>query len=323
MDGVELVVNHTIKEEQLRDVDILFFNRFPPGTSVKELLALRDKYGFKIVADNDDYWDLGSTHTLYDVYKDHGLADWIKDCIHIADHCTVTHERLAERVAEINPNVTILPNAIPQFGQFLAKKEGCAMTRLYWSGSSTHRQDMELLRHPLKRFNFPNIMMVMAGYNKRSDDYRAMASAFTNGARLRHSLIEFLPVDSYYYAYSRCDIALIPLVHSNFNKYKSNLKLLEAANIAAPVIVSRVHPYLDFPEDLVNYVDNSRDWFDHVKMLLNNPDYAKEQGLRLQEYCGRVYNFEKINKHRKDIFYAITGKQREAEEVRKTDNALA
>ena len=103
MDGVELVVNHSIDQDQLKDIDVLYFNRFPPKTSIKELIELREKYGFKIIVDNDDYWYLDPLHPMYGQYEYLGIPDWITDCILIADACTVTHERLAERVKEINP----------------------------------------------------------------------------------------------------------------------------------------------------------------------------------------------------------------------------
>ncbi len=53
--------------------------------------------------------------------------------------------------------------------------------------------------------------------------------------------------------YLESDIKLIPLRKSTFNGYKSNLKILEAAGKGIPVIVSKVNPYLGFPEDVVYY----------------------------------------------------------------------
>ena len=109
----------------------------------------------------------------------------------------------------------------------------------------------------------------------------------------------------------------------HFNKYKSNLKILEAANIGCPVVVSRVHPYLDFPEDLVNYVDSQRDWYGHVKMLLDNPEFAEEQGKKLKDYCQRVYNFEAINQKRKDLIYDVAGGKGKTTETPTENNAMA
>lgn len=303
MEGIELTVNSVIVEAQAATCDILFVNRIISNTTLDTICQLRDKYGFKLIVDYDDHWRLSPDHYLYELYKEHRASELMEVYITEADAVTVTHERLADEVRPLNNNVTILPNAMPAFGQFLAKKEPSPFTRLFWAGGITHKKDIELIRNSLKRFgNFKNIQMVMGGYVEDHPEYNAMSSAFTNGGRLYHNLIKSLPVDQYYYMYSQCDIALIPLTVTTFNSFKSNLKILEAANIAAPVVVSRVHPYLDFPEDLVNYVDSKKDWYSHVKMLLDNHDYATAQGLALQAYCKKNYNFDTINEKRKKVF---------------------
>lgn len=316
MNGIEIVINNRLVEEQAANCDILFFNRLIGNTSLQNVCDLRAKYGFKIIVDYDDYWHLDPFHVLYETYQKHNAPELMKYYMMEADGVTVTHDRLAEKVYPHNKNICILPNAIPHFGQFLATKTVSEYTRLFWAGGITHVKDIELLRNPVKRFNeFNNIQMVLGGFNPKTEQYKTMASAYTNGAKLPNNLIEALPIESYYYMYSHCDIALIPLVDTHFNSMKSNLKIIEAANISAPVVVSRVHPYLDFPEDMVNYVYSQADWYSSVKMLLNNPDFAKEQGLMLQQYCEKNFNFEDINERRKQFFYAVTGKQGTIDEV--------
>jgi len=135
---------------------------------------------------------------------------WIKE----ADAVTVTHERLFHDVFPINNNVHILPNAIPDWGQFACKKIPSDFTRIFWAGGVTHKKDISLLKGPLKRIHTPVVQFVMAGFVAKNPEWAAMASAFTNGGRFNHELIETLPVDKYYYAYSKCDIALIPLVET-------------------------------------------------------------------------------------------------------------
>lgn len=315
MEGVELKVSAKLTEDQLEGIDVLFFNRIISSVSLKQLWDWREKYGFKMIVDYDDHWYLGPDHYLYDIYHQYQVSELMEEYIKVSDAVVVTHERLFHDVFPINQNVYILPNAIPDWGQFKANKTPSDLIRLFWAGGVTHKNDIQILSGPVRRFNFPNIQMVMGGYVKESPEYRAMASAFTNGGRIRHNLIEALPVDSYYYMYSECDIALIPLTETKFNSYKSNLKILEAANVGAPVVVSRVHPYLDFDEDLVNYIDKQGDWYKQVKMLVDNPGYAKQQGQYLKEYCREYYNFEKINKQRKELFENVAAKPREAREI--------
>lgn len=313
MDGVETIVNHTIVEEQLEGVDILFFNRMVGNTTIQRITELREKYGFKIVIDFDDHWRLDAGHYLYHTYQHYRLSEIMELFIGIADAVTVTHERLANEVRPLNGNVHVLPNAIPKWGQFMTKKQDSEFTRLFWAGGITHKNDIELLRNPVKRMH-KSVQMVMGGYVD-NPEFKAMASAYTNGGKLNHELLNALPVEDYYHAYSKCDISLIPLQPGRFNSFKSNLKILEAANIGSPVIVSKVHPYLDFPDDLVDYVEIAGDWNRHISYAIKHKEYIKEKGKRLMWYCDEHYNFEKINKERKQIFEYVTGKQSEAREI--------
>lgn len=308
MPGVELVSTHVITDELCEGVDIVYFNRLITEHSVNSVLELRRKHGFKLVVDFDDHWKLTPDHYLYEEYKRRDLPAFMEAYIEESDAVTVTHERLASEVYPINKNVHVLPNAIPKQGQFLCKKQPSDIKRLFWAGGITHEKDIELLRNPVKRFSSLPVKMVMGGYAKNKI-YSRMASAFTNGGRLPHELIEMLPVADYYYSYSMCDIALIPLTVSNFNTHKSNLKILEAANIGANVVVSNVHPYKDIP--YVNYVDNAGDWYKWVKWLLNNPEEAREQAYDLQNYCDQRFSFDMINTTRKNLFEKLCGKKTE------------
>ena len=308
MPGVELVVNHIVTEDLVKDIDILFFNRLVPNNSINNVISWRALYGFKIVVDFDDHWNLEPDHYLYTSYKLTRMPLFMKAWIEEADAVTVTHERLAQDVLPYNSNVHVLPNAIPKFGQFDTKKIESEYTRLFWAGGITHQKDIELLRYPLRLLKDLNIQMVLGGYSKNKVFYK-IRNDFTNYGKLNHVLLEGLPVAEYYYMYSRCDISLIPLTDTKFNTHKSNLKILEAANIGANVVVSNVHPYKDIP--FVNYVNEPDDWAKHVRWLINNPDEAKEQALQLQQYCSERFNFNNINKSRKQLFEKICGKKTE------------
>jgi glycosyltransferase involved in cell wall biosynthesis len=305
MPGIELVVTHTLTEELCDGIDILYFNRVISNQSINSVLDMRDRYGFKLVIDFDDHWNLGPDHYLYDVYQRSGASKIMEAYISECDAVTVTHERLYFEAVRHNKNTHILPNAIPNWGQFSVKKRPSEVTRLFWAGGITHVKDIELLRNPLKRFSNLPVKMVMGGYTSKPE-YRRMSSAFTNGGKLSNLLIEALPVEDYYHAYAECDISLIPLTNTTFNSHKSNLKILEAANIGAPCVVSKVHPYLDIP--FVSYVEKPGDWYAHVKYLLDNPERAKEQGENLKRYCDERFNFERINKQRRQLFESLCSK---------------
>jgi len=299
--------NHIGEESPVKTCEgynVVFVNRMFPLNKLSDILDQRKKYGFKLIVDLDDHWDLDPSHMLYSYYKKHNLSTYILHAVTCADAVSVTHERLAEQAAVYNKNVWILPNAIDnQHPQFKPQHEPGAKVRLFWAGGITHEQDIAILRNPVKRLHSDSylrqrIMMVMGGYSKGYGEWDRMASTYTNGLQLPGVILEGRGVSEYYSLYQFADICMIPLQDNRFNWYKSNLKILEAANMGKPVIVSHVDPYLGFPDSLVNYVRKQTDWHRHVRRLVRDPYFAEEQGKRLKDYCNVNYNFDFINQER-------------------------
>ena len=285
--------------------DIVLFNRFLTSTDAKLLVKMKLKYNFKLIVDNDDYWLLPPSHVLYKSYKESNISEVITEYMRVADLCTCTHERLAEEIYKYNTNVEILPNALP-YGkeQFQDDKLDSDMVRLFWSGSGTHAPDMDILRNPIKKINFP-VKTVIAGYNLGEKHiWDRMIGVFTNGLKLNPTIYDYAGVTKYMGAYADSDISVIPLVDNKFNAMKSNLKVLETASKKNPAIVSNVHPYKDMP---VCYVNNQKDWYYWIKLLTFDDAARIEYGQKLFEYCDRVYNFDAINNKRFAIYNKLIG----------------
>jgi len=301
MPEVKVYITNNFDEKDFNEgCDVVVYNRIIPQDKLTALLALKAKYGFKIVCDIDDYWHLDEHHILYQNYLDNDYAAKQIEAITTADIVTVTNGRLASKVAEYNKNVEVVANAIPKSGQFDLERTPSKVPRLFWQGSQTHRKDVEILRPvALELYHkLPQCKMVMAGYND-DKEWHSMVSSYTASKMLALMLIEAQNVTNYYEAYKEADICLVPLIDSMFNQYKSNLKVLEAANLGLPVIASKVNPYLDLP---VLYAENNKEWVRHIKRLVESRKAQKECGKELKEFCNKHYNFEKINVLRKKIF---------------------
>jgi hypothetical protein len=300
------LITDTIKEEMFEDkYDILLLNRMLVNITPETLVKWRNKYGFKIIVDNDDHWLLDRHHILYERYLVNNITQTILNFIAIADLCTCTHERLAEAIYFYNKNVVIIPNAIP-FGeeQFTDLKKESDLVRLFWSGSGTHQQDISILRNPMKRINLP-VRTIIAGYNDAEKViWDTMICDFTNGLKLNPTIYNYNPVISYMAAYCDSDISLIPLKDTRFNGMKSNLKILETASKKNPAIVSEVNPYLNMP---VCYVKSQKDWYKWIKLLVNDESARKSMGEQLFDYCNKHFNLHEVNKDRLAIYNKVIG----------------
>jgi glycosyltransferase involved in cell wall biosynthesis len=297
MKGVDVFITNNLQEEHLKDCDIFLYNRII--SELPKIQELKEKYGFRIGVDIDDFWELDPHHVLYDIYQKENFAKTQVEQLRQADFVLTTNQRLAAEIQPINQDVYVVPNAIPRQGQFDIEREPYHLTRLFWQGSITHRKDIEILERPIDQLRTiaPKIKMIMAGYHQE-EEWFSMAMSYTAHAKHQYKLIEGAHVTEYYKAYAEADICLVPLVKSRFNSYKSNLKILEAANMGLPCIVSQCDPYLDMP---LLYCKSGQDWVKHITRLVNSKKRRKEAGQELKEFCDLNYNFSKINEMRKQI----------------------
>jgi len=296
------LMTDTISEETFEGkYDIVILNRMLANITPDQMVEWRKKYGFKLIVDNDDYWELDLSHILYERYILNNVSQQIINWIKVADLCTCTHERLAEEIYKYNQNVEIIPNAIP-YGeeQFVLDKKPSDLIRLFWSGSGTHGKDLEILRNPIKRINFP-VRTIIAGYNETEKPiWDGMIAAFTNGLKLNPTIYNYNQVTEYMAAYCDSDISLIPLVDTKFNSMKSNLKVLETASKKNPAIVSNVHPYKGFYPAC--HVNSQKDWYYWIKMLVNDRQAREYYGNALYDYCNKNFNLHEVNKQRFAIY---------------------
>jgi glycosyltransferase involved in cell wall biosynthesis len=119
--------------------------------------------------------------------------------------------------------------------------------------------------------------------------------------------------------YNYFDVSLAPLVESMFNGCKSQLKIIEAGFHKKPIIASETNPYTI---DLINAVDegkfidkgnallvsprkNHKQWAQHIKRLIENPNMIEDLGNRLYETVKDKYSLMKVSKDRVQFFKSI------------------
>lgn len=300
----------TINDEILKEkYDIVVVNRFIPTCHIDDLKAYREKYGFKLVLDIDDYWYLDPWHILYNQYDPFPIIEHIK----IADYVTCTNAKLRTEVSKYNKNVSILPNALP-YGkdQFTDAHTPGEKIRLVYTGSITHEKDVALLRNPFKKVLGDKLLsdqlhFTLCGYDPANDYskmvWHKMISDFTVGLKLPGNVKKSLPIMEYMNFYNDADVSVVPLVESKFNGMKSNLKVLEAAAKKIPVIVSNVDPYAGCPYAIK--VSNQTDWYKSIKKIATDAIYRKEMGEANYEWCADYFHLDKINILRNQLFESL------------------
>ena len=315
MDGIDgLVTDLAIDDEIFENkYDLILYNR---GSVLNDRWhKFKGKIG--IVMDMDDDWVLPPNHLNFSTYQKALPA--IENNFRMADIVTTTNERLAEKIYPFNKSVYVLPNALP-YGedQFVndIEPDPDGKLRIFWAGGISHENDLKILKNPFKRLSQykDKIKMVLGGYSQDNEEtmqtWERMYSSFTAGDSLNGIRVGGLPPRHYMNVYRFADIMVVPLENSNWHACKSNLKLLEAACKGIPCIVSNVEPYSRDKDAPVLWVNKQSDWFDHLKLLINDESARKEYGEKLKAWAAERYNIKEINAKRRELFCGVVGKNR-------------
>jgi glycosyltransferase involved in cell wall biosynthesis len=127
------------------------------------------------------------------------------------------------------------------------------------------------------------------------------------------------PVGKYAANYNLFDVSLAPLNPSDFNGNKSQLKVIEAGFHKKPIIASETSPYTI---DLISACDggkfndkgnsllvspnkNHKQWAQHMKRLIENPNMIEDIGNRLYETVKDKYSLVTVSENRTQFFKTI------------------
>lgn len=296
------VINGMTKEyiSHMPKTDILVFNRmvFPEGHSTETILALKEA-GVKVWCDIDDYWHLHPGHMLEHEYRKHGTGDIIAKAIEHSDIVTCTHDYLARKIRQFNPNVRVVPNAINTFEQQW-KHIGIQpdANSFGWMGSAAHKMDIDLLGRPLKKYwqSETSWKIMYAGYSegnfKESEHVQRILAGGGQYEKKRFFRAPAAPVEQYARLLDAISVGLIPLADNEFNRCKSELKVLEFAAKGKAVIVSKVHPYTNIiNEDNAFICEEPMDFYRHMIRIEKQPMIAVAKAKKLTSDCQNLYNW--------------------------------
>ena len=161
-------------------------------------------------------------------------------------------------------------------------------------------------------------------YKSLDDDYTKFLKTYSNTPYENDSNSPYvrrwtLEVSRYATNYNYFDVSLTPLVKTQFNENKSQLKIIEAGFHKKAVIATAENPYLI---DLVSAYEggnfntngnalvvqsskNHKQWFQHMKRLAENPNMIEDLGNRLYETVKDKYSLSTVSKDRVEFLKTI------------------
>jgi glycosyltransferase involved in cell wall biosynthesis len=307
-----------VPESQLSQFDLIIASRSISRIGNEEnVWKILKRLGIPVIIDTDDHYQLSDSHVLKREWKLNHRAEALIYNFSQADAIMVTTPYLKYVVSQFNKNVEVFPNTIDfEQPQFIPNPEIQAMkselVNIGWSGSVTHLEDLQLIEGEILSLNkssFKDYKFMLAGFYDGDSIWHKYEKIFTSNYILddnNYGRINAADVYSYAQAYNLMDIGLIPLRYNEFNRAKSELKMLEMGAFGLGVIVSDVESYQWMSKHGKNcLVAGKKDWYKSMRRLIENPELRKDLGSQLKEDVMQNSNEALWRKYRMEYYESI------------------
>lgn len=201
---------------------------------------------------------------------------------------TVSTDTLAKEMRSYNPDVRVVPNKISGRlwgGVTLSAKKQAH--RLLYMGSKTHGEDLQFVLPAIEqaRSKYPGLRLTLIGgtSNDVLPDW-VDAIEIPVAEKSYSQFVPWLRTQT-----TDVDLAIAPLMETDFNRFKSGLKVLDYAALGLPVLASRVHCYQSLLGNCtptgVTLVKNSEvAWTSEIQSKLQDRRKLDKQGQALREW---------------------------------------
>ena len=189
--------------EYISSFDILHFHKgcYNDMESFHKALAFCKENNITTVMDIDDYWELGQSHPLFQIYKISNMVEIIKTNLKLSDYVTTTTPILEKKIRKHNNNVKIFANSLDD--KLINKVKNNVNTsgkiRIGFVMGSTHKNDMELVRGFVSKLSkdvLDKIQIVLCGFDLKG----TITEIHPNGDKKTRYIT---PLESVWYQYEK------------------------------------------------------------------------------------------------------------------------
>jgi len=266
--------------EQFETADVIVTQFMLEERNVETWEALARKGSHALVYEVDD--DLFTIHAVASsasAYRKPETAGRIRRAMAAADLVTVTTPYLAELYSKVNPNVTVLPNCVPDWmPERPMPPTGTNRTVIGWPCSPSHIEDWQVFAPILVRFlaRRPDVTCRFWGPKDAPDIPKIQRRCFG-----------WQPDVTTYLKSLSMDIGIAPLADLKFNYGKSGIKALEYAALGVPAVCSDFDQYRSMVlEGITGLLCRTQhDWMMALGQLADDDDYRAELGRRALDWA--------------------------------------
>lgn len=298
----------------------------------------------KLIVDVDDHWILKRTNPLWGRFKMDKVPEKITALIRAADLVTTATKYLASKIGSLNPNTHVIPNSIDQnefqFQHNPTKRDSVVFGM---ATGSSHFEDIKLLKGFVNKLQSLPVGFALAGFDIGMKMGDKIEQNFDKSLWKRYEEVlldnytvvpkehrEFLlkgipnkpyegksnytriwtkPIETYGKSYNEFDVALAPLVDDEFNRMKSELKIIEAGFHGIPIVCSDLPMYADVITHgengfLIEENKSHKDFLKFAKVLMDEP-FRTQMGQNLRKTVLERFELSEVTKKRIEIYKTL------------------
>lgn len=218
----------------------------------------------------------------------------------LCDAASVTTELMAEWLRGLGAtDVRIIPNLLP-LARVAPRKQHAPDRRLRigWGGGVSHAGDLALIEPAIAQIGADKVDWVFLA--AKPNNLSGVQVEFHDGVPPPEYLEKLRTLD--------LDLILAPLEDNEFNRAKSNLRLVEAGAIGAATIAQMVTPYLENDPPVFAYATTPEQWTAAIRRFIDTSLAERNKAAEmLQAWVGRFYTFETRLQERYQAWLPQTG----------------
>lgn len=220
----------------------------------------------------------------FDIERNHRRLTTMNKACELADVITTTTQRLAETFK--SDHAFPLANYISPDFMPISNKPVRDYIVIGWQGGDSHYNDIRTVFPVLKKIK--SIYGDKVKFRFMGADFRRMYSEVDGEFR------EWIEPGDFFEEFSKdvFDIGIIPLLDTEFNRAKSNIKWLEYSYYNIPSVVSYVPPYSDDGHHGKNilFYKTDEEMFSAIKKLIDDPIYRFRLAHEARQYVLKNYD---------------------------------
>lgn len=261
LDEFNTILVHTLHEER--------------ASEAWEKIARRNQHRLVIDVD-DDVWNFDPRTDTARFWTDERLLR-LQTNIAMADVVTTPSEHLADILSELNPNVHVLPNCIPEWVLSIPRPRTARFSMGY-QGARQHTIDLNVIGH--------DVWTILHRHRKaRVHLYGELNPiGWPEGRVIRTPWNSDIPS---YYRSLNMSIGLGPLADVPFNYAKSAIRAIEYAALEIPAILTDVPAYRPYvhPDHTGWLIPHGETWLDRLEWAYNNREQLVMMGKLARSYA--------------------------------------